>query len=44
VVDCRPIRVEKMLEKNGFVVKQIQASRLWGLLVKLVEARTPVPR
>lgn len=44
VVDCRPIRVEKMLEKNGFVVKQIQASRLWGLLVKLVEARTPAPR
>jgi len=44
LVDCRLIRLEELIGKNGFVVKQIQASRLWGIKVKVAEAHSPVPR
>lgn len=42
LLDCRPIPIRSVLERNGFVPSRAEAMRLWGLRVAVVLATAEV--
>jgi demethylmenaquinone methyltransferase/2-methoxy-6-polyprenyl-1,4-benzoquinol methylase len=39
--DCRPIFAQPVLEQNGFAIKEVSLSSMWGLPVEIILAKKP---